>query len=63
MRGYGAISKITKSSDLSPPKYISTDLSLSIDTSDEFVCVSNCAMSFEDPLRANTNDLIKISMS
>jgi|TARA_B100000315_G_C14556027_1_gene578198 spore coat polysaccharide biosynthesis protein SpsF len=46
-----------------PPKYISPDLSLSIDTNDEFVCMSNCAMSFEDPLRASINDLIKISMS
>jgi spore coat polysaccharide biosynthesis protein SpsF len=46
-----------------PPKYISPDLSLSIDTNDEFVCVSNYAMSFEDPLRSNINDLIKISMS
>jgi len=46
-----------------PQKYISPDLSLSIDTKDEFVCVSNCAMSVEDPLRANIKYLIKISMS
>jgi len=44
-----------------PQKYISPDLSLSIDTKDEFVCVGNCAMSFEDPLRASINDLIKIT--
>lgn len=44
-------------------KYISHELCLSIDTNDEFVCVSNYAMCFENPLRANINDLIKISMS
>ena len=44
-------------------KYISHELSLSIDTNDEFVCVSNYAMCFENPLRANINDLIKLIMT